>query len=68
MIRVQREDFDVGRELDKLAAGDHSVGGVASFNGLVRDMGGVYARQGINRETTRLSATRIGLREEGMGV
>src|SRR5437879_13164635 len=40
MIRVQREDFDVGPELDRLAAGDHSVGGVASFIGLVRDMGG----------------------------
>lgn len=37
MIRVQREDFDVGRELEKLAAGDHAVGGIASFIGLVRD-------------------------------
>src|SRR5215212_7673611 len=40
MIRVQREDFDIGRELDRLACGDHSIGGVASFVGLVRDMGG----------------------------
>ena len=40
MIRVQREDFDIGRELDRLARGDHSIGGVASFVGLVRDMGG----------------------------
>src|SRR5207244_4989431 len=39
-IRVQREDFDVGAELEKLAAGDHGIGGVASFIGLVRDMGG----------------------------
>ena len=38
MIRVQREDFDTGRELDRLAAGDHSIGGVASFVGLVRDV------------------------------
>jgi len=38
MIRVQREDFDIGGELDRLAAGDHSVGGVASFVGLVRDV------------------------------
>ena len=37
MIRVQREDFDVGRELERLSAGDHTVGGVASFIGLVRD-------------------------------
>src|SRR5437016_12625 len=40
MIRVQREDFDVGAELDRLAAGNHRIGGVASFIGLVRDMGG----------------------------
>src|SRR4030081_1274722 len=40
MIRVQREDFDVGAELDKLAAGDHGIGGGASFIGLVRGMGG----------------------------
>ena len=40
MIRVQREDFDIGGELDRLAADDHTIGGVASFVGLVRDMGG----------------------------
>ena len=40
MIRVQREDFDVGAELDKLTAGNRRIGGVASFVGLVRDMAG----------------------------
>src|SRR5580700_9244842 len=40
MIRVQREDFDVGAELDKLAAGNPRIGGIASFIGLVRDLGG----------------------------
>ena len=40
MIRVQREDFDVGAELQRLAAGNPRIGGVASFIGLVRDMGG----------------------------
>src|SRR5947209_15030737 len=40
MIRVQREDFDTGKELERLSAGDHTIGGVASFVGLVRDMGG----------------------------
>src|SRR5690242_1704528 len=40
MIRVQREDFDVGRELERLTAGDNTIGGVASFIGLVRDIGG----------------------------
>jgi molybdopterin synthase catalytic subunit len=40
MIRVQREDFDVGAELERLSAGNSRIGGVASFIGLVRDMGG----------------------------
>jgi molybdopterin synthase catalytic subunit len=39
MIRVQREDFDVGVELERLTGGNHRIGGVASFIGLVRDMG-----------------------------
>jgi len=38
VIRVQREDFDVGAELARLTAGRTDVGGVASFIGLVRDM------------------------------
>ena len=40
MIRVQREDFDVGRELEALTRGKHSIGGVTSFVGLVRDIAG----------------------------
>jgi molybdopterin synthase catalytic subunit len=40
MIRVQREDFDVGAELEGLSRGNHRVGGLASFVGLVRDMAG----------------------------
>ncbi|MGF1608256.1 MAG: molybdenum cofactor biosynthesis protein MoaE [Kiloniellales bacterium] len=38
MIRVQREDFDVGAELDRLTEGNRSVGGLACFVGLVRDI------------------------------
>jgi len=40
MIRVQREDFDVGAEMRALSAGDTGIGGLASFVGLVRDMTG----------------------------
>jgi molybdopterin synthase catalytic subunit len=40
MIKVQREDFDVGAELEQLTAGRHDIGGVASFVGLVRDLVG----------------------------
>ena len=41
MIRVQREAFDVGREIAALTAGNARIGGVASFVGLVRDLGGL---------------------------
>jgi molybdopterin synthase catalytic subunit len=40
MIRVQREDFDIGAEMAALTGGNHEIGGVASFVGLVRDMAG----------------------------
>ncbi|GAB4179849.1 MAG: molybdenum cofactor biosynthesis protein MoaE [Thalassobaculales bacterium] len=38
MIRVQREDFDVGAELAGLTAGRTDIGAVVSFVGLVRDL------------------------------
>jgi molybdopterin synthase catalytic subunit len=37
MIRVQREDFDVGAELAALTRGGTAIGGVAAFVGLVRE-------------------------------
>ncbi len=37
MIRVQREDFDIGVELAALTRGRTDIGGVASFVGIVRD-------------------------------
>ena len=43
MIRVQREDFDVGAEMAALTAGNHAVGGLAIFVGLVRDVAGEAA-------------------------
>jgi len=42
MIRVQREDFDVGAEIEALARAD-GVGGVASFVGVVRGGSGPEA-------------------------
>jgi molybdopterin synthase catalytic subunit len=46
MIRVQHEDFDVGRELYRLTAGKHGIGGVVSFIGLVRDFVGHERERG----------------------
>ena len=40
MIRVQTEDFDVGAEIARLGEGDHEIGGLACFVGLVRDVSG----------------------------
>jgi molybdopterin synthase catalytic subunit len=40
MIKVQPEDFDIGAELARLTDGDNSVGGLACFVGLVRDIAG----------------------------
>lgn len=40
MIRVQEQDFDLGAELTALSKGDHSIGGLCAFVGLVRDMAG----------------------------
>ena len=40
LVRVQREDFDVGAELAALTRGRPGIGGVTSFLGLVRDIHG----------------------------
>jgi len=40
MIRVEREDFDVGAEIERRARGKHGIGGIVSFVGLVRDVAG----------------------------
>jgi molybdopterin synthase catalytic subunit len=50
MIRVQREDFDVGAELDALTRGRTDVGGVATFMGLVRDLVGDGALRAMTLE------------------
>jgi molybdopterin synthase catalytic subunit len=39
-VRVQEADFDIGAEIAALTEGDRDVGAVATFTGLVRDMGG----------------------------
>ena len=41
MIRVQREDFDPAEEVRRLTTGNHAIGGVVTFTGLVRDMADV---------------------------
>ncbi|MDE2164907.1 MAG: molybdenum cofactor biosynthesis protein MoaE [Alphaproteobacteria bacterium] len=43
MIRVQREDFDVGAEIERLARDKTTIGGVVTFVGTVRSAGGADA-------------------------
>ena len=50
MIRVQSEDFDVGRELTALVGGNHDIGGLAVFVGLVRDLAGGAEIQAMTLE------------------
>ena len=38
MIRVQEQDFEFGTELAAMTKGNHDIGGVCSFVGLVRDI------------------------------
>lgn len=37
MIRLQREDFDIGAEVEALARGRTDIGAIVTFTGLVRD-------------------------------
>jgi molybdopterin synthase catalytic subunit len=39
MIRIQREPFDAGKELDAMTRGRRDVGAAVAFVGLVREMG-----------------------------
>ena len=49
-VRVQPEDFDMGRELEALTRGRKDVGGLASFVGLVRDANDGHAIHGMTLE------------------
>ncbi|MBB5572060.1 MULTISPECIES: molybdenum cofactor biosynthesis protein MoaE [Rhizobium] len=39
-VKVQREDFDLQAEIDRLTGGRHDIGAVVTFSGLCRDEGG----------------------------
>ncbi|MDE1994200.1 MAG: molybdenum cofactor biosynthesis protein MoaE [Rhizobiaceae bacterium] len=39
-VKVQREDFDLQAEIDRVTNGRHDIGAVVTFSGLCRDEGG----------------------------
>jgi molybdopterin synthase catalytic subunit len=49
-IRLQREDFDVGAEIEALTSGTPRIGAVVSFIGLVRDL---HVREGYHRDNVQ---------------
>lgn len=49
-IAVQAEDFDLGRELAALTAGNTRIGGVGSFIGVVRDTVGARRLRALTLE------------------
>jgi molybdopterin synthase catalytic subunit len=49
-VRVQSEDFDIGRALEPLTSGRRDVGALASFVGLVRDANDGSAVSGMSLE------------------
>ena len=50
VVKVQGEDFDVGKELAALTEGNWAIGGMTSFVGLVRDLGGADALKAMTLE------------------
>ena len=49
-VRVQAADFDIGAEIDALTKGNHGIGGIASFMGVVREMAGDQPIQAMTLE------------------
>ncbi|MGF1444763.1 MAG: molybdenum cofactor biosynthesis protein MoaE [Pikeienuella sp.] len=49
-ISVQSEDFDIGAEMARLTEGRLEIGAVASFTGLVREIGGAGKLSGMELE------------------
>ncbi len=50
MIRVQKEPFDIARELDALTGGRHGIGGIVTFIGTVRDVAGTQRIEAMTLE------------------
>ncbi len=67
MIRVQREDFDIGVELQRLTEANHRIGGIASFIGLVRDMSPTEEGGGGDRVSALTLEHYPGMTEKKLG-
>ena len=49
-VLVQEEDIDIGAELAEMTVGNHAIGGLGVFVGLVRDIAGEAAVAGMTLE------------------
>ncbi|NEI69816.1 molybdopterin synthase catalytic subunit [Rhizobium lusitanum] len=66
LVKVQREDFELQAEIDRLTAGRHDIGAVVTFSGLCRDEGGMLGDLELEHypgmaeaEITRIAALAI---------
>ena len=50
VVKVQSDDFDFNAELSALTTGNTAIGGMTSFVGLVRDLGGEDALKAMTLE------------------
>jgi molybdopterin synthase catalytic subunit len=63
VIRVQRDDFDIGTEIAALTAGRTDIGAIVTFTGTVRDQDGAVSAMTLEhypgmteRELARIEA------------
>ncbi len=49
-VRVQREDFDIGREIAALSSGNTDIGAIVTFTGTVRGIAGGEAITAMDLE------------------
>jgi molybdopterin synthase catalytic subunit len=47
LIRVEKEDFDIGVEVARLKAGSSDIGAIVTFTGTVRDQAGAVAEMAL---------------------
>jgi molybdopterin synthase catalytic subunit len=47
LIRVQKEDFDIGAEIARLKGGRSDIGAIVTFTGTVRDQAGAVAEMAL---------------------
>jgi molybdopterin synthase catalytic subunit len=67
VIRIQREDFDIGAEIGRLTEGRADVGAVVAFSGLCRDEASTLAALELEHYPGMAEAEIARIAEEALG-